>query len=108
MTGTRRPRPGRRPAPAPLRGRRRRPPRRHRLALVVAALVALLAAAGIAAGTAVVAFGSRCDLAALRPTQIGQNTFVYAADGSLLGVIPAERNRQVVPLARISPWLAKA
>jgi penicillin-binding protein 1A len=108
MTRSGRPRPGRRPAPAPLRVRRRRPPRRHRLALVVVALVALLAAAGIAGGAAVVAFGSRCDLSALRPTRIGQNTFVYAADGSLLGVIPAERNRQVVPLARISPWLPKA
>ena len=75
---------------------------------MIAALVAVLAAAGIAAGAAVVAFGSRCDLASLHPTRIGQNTFVYAADGSLLGVIPAERNRQVVPLKRISPWLTKA
>jgi penicillin-binding protein 1A len=108
MTRSRRPRPGRRPAPAPLRVRRRRPPRRHRLAVVVLALVGLLVAAGIAGGTAVVALGSRCDLSALRPTRIGQNTFVYAADGSLLGVIPAERNRQVVPLDRISPWLANA
>jgi penicillin-binding protein 1A len=108
MTRSRRPPPGRRPAPAPLRLRRRRPPRRHRLALVVVGLLVLLVAGGIAAGAAVVAFGSRCDLSALRPARIGQNTFVYAADGSLLGVIPAERNRQVVPLDRISPWLAKA
>ena len=68
----------------------------------------LLAAAGIAGGAAVLAYGSRCDLSALRPAQIGQNTFVYAADNSLLGVIPAERNRQVVPLDSISPWLVKA
>jgi penicillin-binding protein 1A len=108
MTRSRRPRPGRRPAPAPLRLRRRRPPRRHRLAVLVLALLALLAAAGIAAGAAVVAFGSRCDLSALRQARIGENTFVYAADGSLLGVIPAERNRQVVPLGQISPWLTKA
>ena len=40
--------------------------------------------------------------------RIGQNTFVYAADGSLLGAIPAERNRQVVPLSRVSPWMPKA
>ena len=40
--------------------------------------------------------------------RIGQNTFVYAADGSLLGAIPAERNRQVVPLSRVSPWIPKA
>src|SRR5262245_60265321 len=108
MTRSRRPRPGRRPAPAPLRVRRRRPRRRHRLALVVVALVALLVGAGIAAGTAVVAVGSRGDLSALRPTGLGQQTFGHAPDGSLLGVIPAERNRQVVPLAQISPWLTKA
>lgn len=71
-------------------------------------LAVVLLAVGLAAGGTVLAFGSRCDLAALRPAQIGQNTFVYAADGSLLGVIPAERNRQVVPLARISPWLRSA
>jgi penicillin-binding protein 1A len=75
---------------------------------VVVALVVVLAAAGIAAGAAVLALGPRCDLDALRPARIGQNTFVYAADGSLLGVIPAERNRQVVPLAHISPWLTRA
>ena len=51
---------------------------------------------------------TRCDVSALRPAKIGQNTFVYAADGSLLGVIPAERNRQVVPYGQISPWLTRA
>ena len=70
--------------------------------------VGVLVAAGIATGAAVLAFGPRCDLSALHPARIGQNTFVYAADGSLLGVIPAERNRQVVPLAEISPWLSRA
>jgi penicillin-binding protein 1A len=39
---------------------------------------------------------------------IGQNSFVYAADGSLLGTIPAERNRQPVPLKTMSRWLPKA
>jgi penicillin-binding protein 1A len=71
-------------------------------------LALVLIAAGMAAGGAVLAFGSRCDLDALRPTRIGQNTFVYAADGSLLGVIPAERNREVVTFGRISPWLREA
>ena len=37
-----------------------------------------------------------CDLNALRPVEIGQNSFVYARDGSLLGSIPAERNREPV------------
>jgi penicillin-binding protein 1A len=74
----------------------------------VVALVVVLAAAGIAAGAAVLALGPRCDLDALHPARIGQNTFVYAADGSLLGVIPAERNREVVPLGHISSWLTRA
>jgi penicillin-binding protein 1A len=74
----------------------------------VVALVIVLGAAGIAAGAAVLALGPRCDLDALHPVRIGQNTFVYAADGSLLGVIPAERNREVVPLGHISPWLTRA
>ena len=76
--------------------------------MVFVAAAVVLVAGGIAAGAAVLAFGSRCDLASLRPARIGQNTFVYAADGSLLGVIPAERNRQVVPLEQISPWLTRA
>ncbi len=98
-----------RAAPAPLRVRRRRPraSRRGRVALVLAGLV-VAAAAGIAAAAAVVTLAPRCDLDALQPVRIGQNTFVYAADGSLLGAIPAERNRQVVPLARMSRWLPLA
>jgi len=107
MSSPRRPRPTRAPAPRP-RVRRRKPRRSRKLPIVVAVVVVLLAAAGVATGSAVLAFGDRCDLSALRPTQIGQNTFVYAADSSLLGVIPAERNRQVVPLAKISPWLSQA
>ena len=53
-------------------------------------------------------FRPRCDLSALKPVKIGENTFVYAADGSLLGAIPAERNREVVPLRSMSPWLTRA
>jgi penicillin-binding protein 1A len=68
----------------------------------------VLVAAGIAGATAVMTFAPRCDLSSLHPVKIGQNTFVYAADGSLLGSIPAERNRQVVPLAQMSRWLPLA
>jgi penicillin-binding protein 1A len=68
----------------------------------------VLVAAGIAGASAVMTFVPRCDLSALHPVKIGQNTFVYAADGSLLGAIPAERNRQVVPLAQMSRWLPLA
>jgi penicillin-binding protein 1A len=74
----------------------------------VAALALLVAAVGVAASAAVLTFRPRCDLSALRPVKIGENTFVYAADGSLLGAIPAERNREVVPLGQVSPWLRRA
>ena len=53
-------------------------------------------------------FKDSCSLSSLQPVSIGENSFVYAADGTLLGSIPAERNRQPVSLSRISPWMAKA
>ena len=68
----------------------------------------LVVGAAVAGAGGVYTFGSSCDLSSLHEVRIGQNTFVYAADGSLLGAIPAERNRQVVPLARVSPWMPKA
>ena len=109
MSPSRRPRPRRQPAPTPIRPRRRRQRAGHRGRLVALLLaVAVLVAAGIAGATAVMTFAPRCDLSALHPVKIGQNTFVYAADGSRLGAIPAERNRQVVPLARMSRWLPLA
>ena len=53
-------------------------------------------------------FGSSCDLNALRPVAVGQNSFVYAADGSELGVIPAERNRTPVSRRQMSGWVPKS
>ncbi|HKY12007.1 MAG TPA: transglycosylase domain-containing protein [Gaiellaceae bacterium] len=86
---------------------RRRSRARHRkkLALLgaLAVVVLGLVAAGGITGAATVA--SRCDLDGLRPVSIGQNSFVYAADGSLLGSIPAEKNRQPVRLSRVSKWM---
>ena len=38
----------------------------------------------------------------------GSNSFIYAANGSLLGSIPAEKNRQPVTLAQTSRWMPKA
>jgi penicillin-binding protein 1A len=51
---------------------------------------------------------SSCSLNSLEPVEVGQNSFIYAADGSLLGSIPAEKNREPVSLDQISPWLPKA
>jgi L-alanine-DL-glutamate epimerase-like enolase superfamily enzyme len=78
--------------------RRSRAKHRKKLALLgaLAVVVLSLVAAGGITGAATVA--SRCDLDGLRPVSIGQNSFVYAADGSLLGSIPAEKNRQPVSL----------
>jgi penicillin-binding protein 1A len=92
------------------RRQRRRSRARHRrkvavVAAVVVVVLGLIAAAGIT-GAATVA--PRCDLNRLRPVEIGQNSFVYAADGSLLGSIPAEKNRQPVQLHRISKWMRLA
>jgi penicillin-binding protein 1A len=76
------------------------------MAIVVVAL--LLTAAGIGGGAAVIAYGSSCDLDSLRSVEIGSNSFVYAADGSVLGSIPAERNREPVGAEDMSLWVRKA
>jgi penicillin-binding protein 1A len=90
------------------RRRRERAKHRRKVAVIVGLLVVALGlvAAGGITGAATV--GHRCDLDRLRPVEIGQNSFVYAADGSLLGSIPAEKNRQPVALNRISKWMRLA
>ena len=107
--------PRRGPDRLPLRGRRRRTRvrgRRHgrRNAVVIAIIVllglpVLVAMSGYGAWEG---FKGSCSLSSLQPVSIGQNSFVYAADGTLLGSIPAEHNRQPVSLSRVSPWMSKA
>jgi penicillin-binding protein 1A len=63
--------------------------------------------AATAAGGAVY-FGSSCDLSALRPVRQADNSLVYGASGSLIGVLPAVENRTAVAPGAISPWLPKA
>src|SRR4051794_16962535 len=72
--------------------------------VAIAALVVLLTV-GLGAGTAL---SASCDLNTLRPVEIGQNSFVYARDGSVLGSIPAERNREPVSNRQMSKWLPRA
>ncbi len=81
--------------------------RRAGVALGAAAAGAALAIllAGLGAG---VALSVGCDLSSLQPVGAGQNSFVYAADGTLLGSIPSARNREPVALARMSRWLPEA
>jgi penicillin-binding protein 1A len=92
------------------RVRRRRAQRAKRRALVLAALSVLAAlVAAMAAGTLTGASKAlECDLSSLRPVTIGQNSFIYAADGSLLGSIPAEKNRQPMSLEKMSPAVIDA
>jgi penicillin-binding protein 1A len=94
------------------RNRRLRAARRKRRRRGVAVGMLILATLGVAAsiggGAAVFAYGSSCDLDSLRSIRIGQNSFLYAADGSLLGSIPAERNRQPVTAEEMSPWIRRA
>ncbi len=61
--------------------------------------------AGLGAGAAL---SASCSLSSLKQVKIGSNSFVYAADGSLLGSIPAQENRDPVSYDRMSPWLPKA
>ncbi|MGH3078393.1 MAG: transglycosylase domain-containing protein [Gaiellaceae bacterium] len=86
--------------------RRRR--RRHGAIVACLVIAAIVVAGAIGGSAAVFAYGSSCDLDSLDPVAIGRNTFVYAADGSLLGAIPAERNRQPVAAADMSPWVRSA
>jgi penicillin-binding protein 1A len=73
--------------------------------VVVFAVPLVLVLTGLGATAA---FKDSCSLSSLQPVKIGENSFVHAADGSLLGSIPAERNRQPVPLSKISSWMASA
>jgi penicillin-binding protein 1A len=92
------------------RRRERAKARRRRLIVLLAvALVGALALALTAGGFGgAAAISSNCSLSTLRPVALGQNSFVYAASGKLIGAIPAERNRQPVRLENVSPWVPKA
>jgi penicillin-binding protein 1A len=88
--------------------RRVRSRRRSRVAVLVGIFVLLGAVAAGLGFAGASDLREKCNLSELRPARIGANTFVYAADGSLLGSIPAERNREPVALGKISPWMRKA
>jgi penicillin-binding protein 1A len=90
--------------------RRKRISRRRRVGIFVSAAGIVLAGLLLTVGFGgAVAYEKGCSLSSLEPFSLGENTFIYAADGSRLGAIPSEgRNRQKVPWSRISPWVAKA
>jgi penicillin-binding protein 1A len=88
--------------------------KRRRHAAIVAMLLVLIAGGIVAAGFGgAAAFEASCSLSELRPVSTGPqggpaNTFVYASNGSLLGAIPADKNRQPVALSQVSRWMPKA
>jgi penicillin-binding protein 1A len=86
----------------------RRSRRRRKLGAVLVVLLVLLGAATTVAFSGARSIQNDCDLHDLRPATIGSNSFIYAADGTLLGSIPAEKNRQPVSMSEISPWMGKA
>ena len=113
MTPPPRGRRGREPDPVLAAIRRKRRDRtkrqRKRFGHLVAggALITLLVLV-ITGFTGAAVWMSSCNLEDLKPVNNGQNSFVYAADGSLLGSIPAEKNRQPVDLSDMSKWVPQA
>jgi len=72
--------------------------RRRRAGVIIATIAIAIVVASLTLGLgAGAALTESCNLNTLRPVEIGQNSFVFARDGSLLGSIPAERNREPVP-----------
>ena len=72
---------------------------------VVGGVAILLGIGGVT--TAGIVF-TNCSLNSLSQVAMGENSFVYAADGSLLGSIQTAQNRQTVSWDQISPWMPKA
>ncbi len=93
------------------RRNRRRAKRRHhhKLALLaIAAAVLLVVVLPVGGVTSAAVMCANVELDELRPVELGENSFIYAADDSFLGSIPAEKNRQPVPLKKISKWMPSA
>ncbi len=88
--------------------RRARARRRRKLGIAVLLVLAVVGVLGTVGFSSAREIQRDCDLNDLQPASIGVNSFIYAADGSLLGSIPAEKNRQPVSLAETSRWMARA
>jgi penicillin-binding protein 1A len=83
--------------------------RRRRAGVIAAIILGSIAVLFVVLGFgATAALTASCDLDSLRPVEIGANSFVYARDGSLLGSIPADKNREPITLGQMTPWLSKA
>ncbi len=78
------------------------------LALLVAGIVALGVSAAVFTPVGSAILSSFCSLNDLQPLSIGENSFLYADNGRLLGVVPSATNRQPLPLKKMSIWLPDA
>jgi penicillin-binding protein 1A len=91
------------------RNRQRRKNRRKRTArILVGALLVTVLVLVVSGFTGAAVWMNSCNLNSLKPVGVGENSFVYAFDGSVLGSIPAEKNRQPVTLEQMSDWVPKA
>ena len=88
------------------RSRTERRRRRRRAGMLVGGI-----AGGLTAFLLIVGFGASaalsasCSLSSLEQVRVAQNSFVYAADGSFLGSIPADQNREPIGIRKMSHWL---
>jgi penicillin-binding protein 1A len=76
------------------------------LLLLIPLVVAALVAGGVYGAARYVESG--CSLGSLRPISLGANSWVFAADGSLLGSIPSSQNRQPLSLRQMTKWVPGA
>jgi penicillin-binding protein 1A len=82
--------------------------RRHTKKMILGVFLGVLLLLGVGGVTAGGIVFTNCSLSSLSPVAMGENSFVYASDGSLLGSIPTAQNRQIVKWDEISPWMPKA
>jgi penicillin-binding protein 1A len=91
------------------RRRRLRDSGRKKLLLALGVPLSLLAIGAVAGAAWVIAvYNSAPSLASLRPITKGAVSKIYAADGSLIGVIHSDKIRQPIPSARIPQDLKDA
>ena len=91
------------------KNRRRKVHAKRRIAIGLVLVIILVVAAGPGAACSWATATSRRAARSSRcaRSRSGQNSFLFAKDGSLLGAVPSRRNRQPLKLGQISPWLAK-